>query len=98
MLDLAGELLLNYSVCCFRHSIDGFYLIDSYHALTTRLNHRVQTKVSALKDFSKILTLASIFVNTQRLIHSEMDLFVLALAIDLPTARSFHIPYRSRNY
>ena len=102
MLDLAGELLLNYSVCCFRHSIHGFYLIDSYHALTTRLNHRVQTKVSALKDFSKNpYTCINICQHTA--IDSFRNGFICScfgyrLGIFLPTARSFHIPYRSSNY
>ena len=42
----------NYSACCPKHSVYVFS-IDSYHALTISLNHRDQTEVSSLKDFSK---------------------------------------------
>ena len=45
------------------------------------LNHRNQTKVSFLKDFSKILSLSPIFVTTWQCILSEIDLIVLPLAI-----------------
>ena len=33
--------------------LSTFFSIDSYHALKTSLNHRDQTEVSSLKDFSK---------------------------------------------
>ena len=41
-----------YSACCSRHSVYVFS-INSYHALKIRLNHRNQTDVSSLKNFSK---------------------------------------------
>ena len=54
ILGLVGELRKK----LFRLLLQAFYLrffsIDSInHALTTGLNHRVQTKVSPLKDFFK---------------------------------------------
>ena len=84
--------------------LSTFFSIDSYHALKLSLNHRDQTEVSSLKNFLKILTLSNISVITQRLILSAIDLFVFILVISftartfLPSARFFHIPYRSRNY
>ena len=41
-----------YSACCSRHSVYVFWF-NSYHALKISLNHRNQTDVSPLKDFSK---------------------------------------------
>ena len=79
--------------------VQGIQRTFIFNRFTSRndnyLNHRDQTKVSFLKDFSKILSLSRIFVTTWRCILSEIDLIVLPLAIYFiirtfsPSARSF---------
>ena len=72
--------------------LSKFFSIDSCHALKLSLNHRDQTQVSSMKDFSKN---SHISVITQRFILSAIDLFVLTLVISFiartfsPSARSF---------
>ena len=74
------------------------YFLDHSMRKDNYLNHRDQTEVSFLRDFSKILSLSFVFVTTWRSIPSEIDLVVLPLAISFiirtfsPSARSFSRP------
>ena len=84
----------NNSACCSRHSVYVFS-IDSYHALKRSLNHRDQTEISSLKDFSKNPYTFTYFCHhTAIYILSAIDLFVLTLAISFMT-RTFSSSARS---
>ena len=48
-----SNFVRNCSACYSRHSLYVFFSIDSYNPLTISLNHRHQTEVCSLKDFSK---------------------------------------------
>ena len=75
----------NYSACCSGHSVHVFS-IHSYLALKLCLNHRDQTEVSSLMDFSKNPYTFAYSVITQRFILSAIDLFILTFS---PSGRSF---------
>ena len=57
--------------------LSTFFSIHDYYALTISLSHHHQTKVSSLKDFSKILALSLTSVITQQFILLAIDLFFL---------------------
>ena len=75
--------------------LSTFFPINSYHALKISLNHRDQTEVSSLKDFSKNSYTFTYFRHHTAIYSFTNCLFVLTLAISFitrtfsPSARSF---------
>ena len=87
----------NYSACC-SGILSTFFTIDSYRTLKISLNHRNQTDVPSLKDFSKNPYTFTYFCHHTAIYSSAIDLFVLTLVISFitrtfsPSARSFPHP------